>query len=149
MWFFYQVVRAKGLIYNHYICIYCFLLYNIHSIALHQYDLLCCDKIRSSHIPVVVETKMVKLQEEAKNAGLKISATKTKEMRINSSVETKLTLNWRDMEQVNYFMYLGRIVTKTDGTDEEVRGHIRQVNGTFIQLCAVWKNKNILRRMKF
>jgi len=45
-------------------------------------------------------------------------------------------------------MYLGRIVTKTDGTEEEVRGHIRQVNGTFIRLCAVWKNKNIFRRMK-
>jgi hypothetical protein len=45
-------------------------------------------------------------------------------------------------------MCLGRIVTKTDDTEEEVREHTRQMNGTFIQLCAVWKNKNITRRMK-
>jgi hypothetical protein len=40
-----------------------------------------------------MEIKLAKLQEEAKNAGLKIRAMKTKEMRINSSVEARLTLN--------------------------------------------------------
>jgi hypothetical protein len=69
---------------------------------------------------------------------------KTKEMRINSSVEARLTLNWTDIEQMDSFMYLGRIVTETDGTEEQVREHIRQVNRTFIQLYAVWKNKKCL-----
>jgi hypothetical protein len=52
------------------------------------------------------------------------------------------------IEQVDSFMYLGRIVTKTDDTEEEVREHTRQVNGTFIHLCAVWENRNIFRRTK-
>jgi len=58
--------------------------------ALILYDLLCCDTIRSSHLPVVME--MAKLQ-EAKNAGPKINATKTKEMRIYSNIEAKLILS--------------------------------------------------------
>ena len=60
-------------------CWFSLSLHNIHNIALLWYDLLCCDTIRSSHLPVVMEIKMAKLQEEAKNAGLKISAMKTKE----------------------------------------------------------------------
>jgi len=59
--------------------VYCFLLYNIYNIALLKYDLLCCDTIRHSHLPVVMEIKTAELQEEAKNAGLKISAMKTNE----------------------------------------------------------------------
>jgi hypothetical protein len=83
------LVRAEGLIYCHYSVFTAFLLYTIHIIALIQYDLLGCDTIRSSHLPVVMEIKMAKLQ-EPNNAGLKINATKTKETRINSSIEPNL-----------------------------------------------------------
>jgi hypothetical protein len=95
-----------------------------------------------------MEIKITKLQQEAKNAGLKTNAGQTKEMRINSNKEAKLTLNGMDTEQVDSFCYLWSIVTKTSGEEEDVTRHIRQVKRIFIHLHPAWKNKSILRSTK-
>jgi hypothetical protein len=91
---------------------------------------------------------MSKLQEDAKNVGLRINAVKTRELRINSSVEAKLTLKGTDLEQGNSFLFLGSIVTKTGGAEEDVKRRIRQAKGTFIQSHPVWKKENIARRTR-
>lgn len=46
---------------------------------------------------------------------------------------------------MDYFLYVGSVVTITGGVEEGVKRHIRQVNRNFIQLYP-WKNKNISRK---
>jgi hypothetical protein len=69
-------------------------------------------------------------------------------MRINSDIEHRLSINGKDIEQVESFLYLGSMVTEDGGAKEDVRNQIRKANGAFIQLYPVWKNRNISRKTK-
>jgi hypothetical protein len=95
-----------------------------------------------------MEIKLVKLQRESEDAGLQINVNKTKEMRINSDIEHRLSINGKDIEQVESFLYLGSTVTEDGGAKEDVRNRIRKANGAFVQLYPVWKNRNISRKTK-
>lgn len=95
-----------------------------------------------------MEGKLRGLQEEAKTVGLHINVKKTKEMRLNTRTEGTLSVDGKDIEQVETFTYLGSVVTKNGGADEDVKQRIRKVNGAFMQLYAVWKNKNIAKKTK-
>jgi hypothetical protein len=68
-----------------------------------------------------MEIKLAKLQREEEDAGLQINVNKTKEMRINSDIEHRLSINGKDIEQVESFLYLGSTVTKDGGAKEDVR----------------------------
>lgn len=68
-----------------------------------------------------MEAKLKKLHGEPKWTGLVVQ---TKEIRINSYVETKLTTNTREIEQVESFF--GSIVTTTGGAEEDVNNRIRK-----------------------
>jgi hypothetical protein len=86
-----------------------------------------------------MDTKLARLQKEAEIAGLKINIQKTKEMRIRSENETKLTVLGEEVEQVG----------KDGGAEEDVKNRIRKANGAFVQLYPVWRNKKISRRTNF
>jgi hypothetical protein len=53
-----------------------------------------------------MKDKLIRLQQEAKLAGLNIIENKTKEMRINKQIEEKLSINNKEIEQVESFTYL-------------------------------------------
>jgi hypothetical protein len=95
-----------------------------------------------------MEIKLVKLLREAEDARLKINVNLTKEMRINSDIEHSLSINGKDIEQVESFLYLGSVVTEDGGAKEDARNRIRKANGAFVQLYLVWKNRNISRKTK-
>jgi hypothetical protein len=50
------------------------------------------------------------------------------------NIEAKLTLNRTVIEQVDSFLYLESIDTKTGCVEEGVKRGNRQANGTFIQV---------------
>ena len=52
----------------------------------------------------------------ARTAGLEITVTKTKSMRISTSHEAPLTVDGQAIEEVHRFTYLGSNVSKTGGT---------------------------------
>jgi hypothetical protein len=70
------------------------------------------------------------------------------EMQVNAMIEEKLNIYDKEVEQVDSFTYLGSIVTKDGGVDEDVRSWIRKASGAFIQLYPVWRNRNISKRTK-
>jgi hypothetical protein len=39
-------------------------------------------------------------------------------------------------------------MSKTGGTEEEVLSRIKKANGVFVQLYPIWRNHNILKRVK-
>lgn len=95
-----------------------------------------------------MEEKIKRLKEEAEGAGLKININKTKEMRINSKTDDKLSIDDEEIEQVDTFIYLGSMVSKKGGAEEDIKSRIRKANGAFVQLYPTWRNKNIYRKTK-
>jgi hypothetical protein len=84
-----------------------------------------------------MKAKLMKLQQEAKLAGLNINVYKTKEMRINAQIEEKLSIAYKEIEQVESVTYLGNIVTQDGGTDQDINQGIKKANIAFIQLYQV------------
>jgi hypothetical protein len=95
-----------------------------------------------------MEEKLKRLKEEAESAGLHININKTKGMRVNTSNAQKFSLEDTEIEEVESFVYLGIVVSKTGGTEEDVSSRIKKANGVFVQLYPVWRNHNISKRVK-
>jgi hypothetical protein len=60
----------------------------------------------------------------------------------------KIEINWKELEEVNEYSYLGSIVTGGGGADEDVTSRIKKANVAFVQLYRIWKNKNIRIKIK-
>jgi hypothetical protein len=58
-------------------------------------------------------------------------------MRIRTAIDNKLFIAGNEVEQVESFIYLGSVVTKSGGAEEDVRSRIRKANGAFVQLYSV------------
>jgi hypothetical protein len=49
---------------------------------------------------------------------------------------------------VDRFTYLGRVLTKNGGTEEDVLNRISRAKTTFVQLYSIRKNKQITQKTK-
>jgi hypothetical protein len=67
-----------------------------------------------------MKDKLIRFQQEAKLAGLNVNVNKTKEMRINTQIEEKLSITNKEIEQVGRFTYLGSIVIQDGGTEQDI-----------------------------
>jgi hypothetical protein len=95
-----------------------------------------------------MEEKLKRLKEEAESAGLHINISKTKGLRVNTANTQKFSLEDTEIEEVESFVYLGSVVPKTGGTEEDVSSIIKKANGVFVQLYPIWRNHNISKRIK-
>jgi hypothetical protein len=95
-----------------------------------------------------MEEKSKRLKEEAESAGLYININKTKGMRVNTSNTQKFSIEDTEIEEFESFVYLGSVVSKTGGTEEDISSRIKKANGVFVQLYRIWRNHNISKRIK-
>ena len=80
--------------------------------------------------------KFVALIEQAARVGLKINASKTKEMRIRSPANTgNINFVGEVLEQVLAFTYLGSLITTTCSTGEDVEARCRNAQVAFSSHC--------------
>ena len=89
-----------------------------------------------------MDKKLKRLKEEAESAGLYININKTKGMRVNTSNIQKFRLENTEIKEIESFVYLGSVVSKNGGTEEDVASRIKKANGVFIQLNPVCRNHN-------
>jgi hypothetical protein len=73
-----------------------------------------------------INDKLKRLQQEAKLAGLNINVNKTKEMRMNTQIEEKLSIANKEIQQVESFTYLGSIVTQDGAADQDLNQRINK-----------------------
>ena len=101
----------------------------------------CCSSQKITHM----QQKFVVLLEQAARVGLKINASKTKEMRIRSPANTgNINCVGEVLEQVSAFTYLGSlIITTTGGTEEDVEARCRKAQVAFSSLRPIWRSKFI------
>ena len=93
--------------------------------------------------------KFAALLEQAARVGLKINASKTKEMRIRSPANTgNINCVGEVLEQVSAFTYLGNLITTSGGTEEDVEARCRKAQVAFSILRPIWRSKFISRWTK-
>ena len=55
---------------------------------------------------------------------------------------------WKGIEKADRFTYLGSTVSKTGGTDEDIKTRINKAHQAFATLRPVWRSKNLSSCMK-
>ena len=65
---------------------------------------------------------------------LKINVKKTKSLRLGISEDEKVTLGNEKMDQVDYFAFLGSIISRHGGGCGDVKNRIAKAQGAFSQL---------------
>ena len=94
-----------------------------------------------------IQEKMDSLKATAECVGLKISREKTKLLRLNTN-QGAVTIGGESVEEVEEFTYLGSVVSKTGGTDEDIKARIRKAQQAFAVLRPVWKSTAISTKTK-
>ena len=87
-----------------------------------------------------LQDKTISIKEWAEKAGLKINAGKTKTMRLNVKVDRPVKIDWKDLEDVAEFTYLGSKVTKEGGACDDIKSRLQKARNAFLALNEVWKS---------
>ena len=102
-------------------------------------DDLCLLAQKQQHM----QQKTDKLAQEAAKTGLHINIDKTEVMTLLKKQQTPITLDDKNLQEVDQFTYLGSIVSTTGGSDEDVRARIGKARYAFISLGPVWKTASL------
>ena len=95
--------------------------------------------IRTGRITrIEVKNATKKLKWEGAKVGLKINATKTKLMGIGTKRGDGVLVAGGRIEEVDEFTYLGSIVSKKGGTDEDIQARIGKARQAFAMLRPIW-----------
>ena len=69
-------------------------------------------------------------------------------MRVNTATNTLIQIAEQNIEDVESFIYLGNIISKTWGNGEDIKSRIGKARDVFFTLKPVWNNMNILLKTK-
>ena len=93
-----------------------------------------------SHKQQQAQEKLSRVAEEAKKTGLQINIGKTESMRVNNKQRNRLKLQQEEIREVNKFVYLGSIVSKDGGSDEDIKCRISKARHAFNTLRPIWRS---------
>ena len=88
------------------------------------------------------------LEVQRAKVGLKINATKTKIMRIGTKHDNGVLVVGGQIEEVDEFTYLGSIVSKKGGTDEDIQARIGKARQAFAMLRPIWQSTALTTKTK-
>ena len=74
-----------------------------------------------SHKQQDAQEKPCRVAAEAEKTGLQINIGKTEAMRVNNKQDDPLRLHQENIKEVDKFVYLGSVVSKDGGTDEDIK----------------------------
>ena len=80
--------------------------------------------------------------------GLKINSGKTQVMRINPTLNAPVTLNGKDLEEMDNFIYLGATVSKSGGAADDMKRRLVLARIAFNKLSKIWKDSHLGRKAK-
>uniref|UniRef100_A0AAV2JEM2 Ig-like domain-containing protein n=1 Tax=Knipowitschia caucasica TaxID=637954 RepID=A0AAV2JEM2_KNICA len=96
-----------------------------------------------SHTHQQMQEKTSRVANNSARLGLHINRGKSKVFKINASNNTPITVQGEALEEVDSFTYLGSILDKYGGTDEDVRTRIGKAQTAFQQLKNIWGSSTI------
>ena len=82
--------------------------------------------------------------------GRNINMNKTKIMKANTKSKNVVTVGGKPLEETDCFtyIYLGRKINKTGGTEEDTKDRIQKARVAFLMLSKIWKSKLIKLKMR-
>ena len=83
------------------------------------------------------------MNERSKEVGLRISTAKTKVLRANTTNRTPLETSGQQLEEVEWFTYLGSNMDGEGGTERDVAARINKARMAFGMLGNIWKEGSI------
>nr|KAG5703440.1 hypothetical protein BaRGS_022489 [Batillaria attramentaria] len=101
-----------------------------------------------SHKQQDAQEKLNRVAEEAKKTGLKINISKTEVMRVNHKQHDPIQLHQEDIKEVDKFIYLGSVVSKDGGTDEDIKSRTNKARHAFRTLRPIWRSTALSLRNK-
>nr|KAG5701327.1 hypothetical protein BaRGS_006101 [Batillaria attramentaria] len=101
-----------------------------------------------SHKQQDAQEKLNRVAEEAEKTGLKINISKTEVMRVNHKQHDPIQLHQEDIKEVDKFIYLGSIVSKDGGTDEDIKSRTNKARHAFRTLRPIWRSTALSLRNK-
>nr|KAG5703893.1 hypothetical protein BaRGS_008152 [Batillaria attramentaria] len=80
---------------------------------------------------------------------LKINISKTEVMRVNHKQHDPIQLlHQEDIKEVDKFVYLGSVVSKDGGTDEDIKSRTNKARHAFRTLRPIWRSTALSLRNK-
>nr|KAG5699547.1 hypothetical protein BaRGS_033743 [Batillaria attramentaria] len=101
-----------------------------------------------SHKQQDAQEKLNRVAEEAEKTGLKINISKTEVMRVNHKQHDPIQLHQEDIKEVDKFTYLGSVVSKDGGTDEDIKSRTNKARHAFRTLRPIWRSTALSLRNK-
>ena len=96
-----------------------------------------------SHRIQDMRDKTQALEEQSAKVGLKINATKTKLMRVGTKQGDGVMIAGEQIEEVDEFKYLGSIVSRKGGTEEDIQPRIGKARQVFAMLRPIWRSTSL------
>ena len=87
-----------------------------------------------------IQKKVDRLNKHSKAIGMKTSIKKTKLMRYKAKDQTPVSIDGKDVEDVESFTYLGAIVNKTGGAEQDITSRVGKARSSFNKLTKVGKS---------
>ena len=88
------------------------------------------------------------LEVQSAKVGLKINATKTKLMRIDTKRDDGVSVAGERVEEVDESTYLGSIVSNKGCTDEDIQARIGKAKQAFAMLRPIWRSTALTTKTK-
>ena len=106
------------------------------------------DLVLLSHNHRQMQDKTTLLETTSAGAGLKINRKKTELMKMNTTVNTPVTVGGKPIKEVESFVYLGSVVDQQGGTDRDVTARIGKASAAFVMLKIIWASGGISMKTK-
>ena len=94
----------------------------------------------TSSMKCQIQQKVTNLSTNSKTTGLKINSEKTKLLRLNTTSNENVQVDEHDIEDVESFMYLGAYISKSGGTEEDIKARLMKARAAYSKLDKIWKN---------
>ena len=101
-----------------------------------------------SHRQQDAQEKLWRVAEEAGKTGLQINIGKTEVMRVSNKQQDPVRLQQENIKEVDKFVYLGSVVSKDGGTDEDIKSRINKARHAFNTLRPIWRSAALSPRNK-
>ena len=95
-----------------------------------------------------IQKKVKTLSTNSKTTGLKINSEKTKLLRLNTTSNENVQVDDHDIEDVESFVYLCAYISKSGGTEEDIKARLGKARAAYSKLDNIWKNSQFTYKTK-
>nr|KAG5704289.1 hypothetical protein BaRGS_012598 [Batillaria attramentaria] len=93
-----------------------------------------------SHRQQHAQEKLERVTVAAEKTGLRINTGKTEILRINNQQQDPVRLQQEEIKEVEKFTYLGSVVSKDGGADDDIKSRISKARHAFKTLQPIWRS---------